>query len=472
VPLLRFPGKASELTTGLGNVLSTTQGYELDTDGPDLIVTSIPPKQDIITISNEHSLSSVPFSDIADFYTARLNPDVERFLNYDEPPVRVFGGFGLCTDFQKIRLDLYLTRPDGIRNQLITQTLPFMKDTLGANKVRALYADVIGHQKLLTLAKFIALFMSHDMSEVSSLTQEHEVMRDSLPNGIDIIEYFDSMLWIPPMSVSLPQQRFGSGLYFFKEHPWAFPFEGQAGISEMAFNVLSPLNDGSNETLIAHDFFSPYICKKYFEMLAHGLNRLTAYIYDPRIYIDENKVPDYHRMLQVICSTRLLFSDLMAINSTLLKYQRLRLSFAFIDKFSNMLPNINDTKDFKGCFSNKFKDELISIVRFNVSRSHSDQLANKMINLIRTTYDNLHSKIMSMAIDAEHLSSEDDRLTFIRTLRNSQHGMILHHDQFNDVFFSTKGGIPSEIIMIPLLISWGMILAPDRIFFFNSNQAT
>jgi len=470
MPLLRFPNKASELTDGIGRLLQTKYEYVLDTDGDDLIVTSMPVLGDLLTQSTEYSLISTPLPEIADSFISGLRPDVEKYFNYDEGPIPVSTKFGLCSEFQKQRINIFLADPSTIHEQLVQYTLPFMRDELDSKRVRLLFLDVIEHQQRVSLTKIVALLLAYDMREVQPEFMEQGVMTHLLPSGIDFIEYLDSMLWISPMSIALPQQRFGSGLYFFKDHPWQFMFEGQAGLNELAYSALSPLDDEDNSLLINAGFFTNHSTKKYFEMLIYGLNKLAAHIYNPIHYVDERQVPNYQLMIQVICNIRLLFSDLMAINATHIKYQRQRLAFSFIDKYANLLLDPSDTRAFKKCLSNEYKEVLIRIVRFHVSPSFGQGLSRKMVQLIEGTYGGLHSKIQRMATNPDHLSSEDSRLNFIWSLRNSKHGMILRRDQFSDVFFSTKGGLPSEVILIPLLISWGMILAPDQVFSFTAKQ--
>jgi len=86
-----------------------------------------------------------------------------------------------------------------------------------------------------------------------------------------------------------------------------------------------------------------------------------------------------------------------------------------------------------------------------------------MIDVIHSVYSRLHGSV-AKTIGAKG-NDEDDRLDYLRELRNTHHGLLLRH--FDKRLLKTSGAMPSELMYIPMVLSWAFILAPERVLAYH-----
>ena len=83
-----------------------------------------------------------------------------------------------------------------------------------------------------------------------------------------------------------------------------------------------------------------------------------------------------------------------------------------------------------------------------------------MYNSTINAYSKIHERIKEALFDNGKL--EGNRLEHLRCLRNTAHGPFLRREQFERAFFSSAATIPPEVIFLPLLLTWGLILETEK----------
>jgi hypothetical protein len=197
-----------------------------------------------------------------------------------------------------------------------------------------------------------------------------------------------------------------------------------------------------------------------------SVNKLMMYCNNPLNFITKKGVYDYKKQIQFYVAVNLLFEDLHSINISNSNYIKLRITFNFIDKLSNLIcccavdHGYSDEKEvFKHILSKKFGEKLARMLRTQFGSTY-EGLGLLMYTAVGRVYNEIHKKAPDIVINKE--SKEDIFLDIIRTMRNTAHGSFLNKNKF-DTFMGITGIIPAEIVHLPLLLAFG--IASDTNYF-------
>ena len=87
------------------------------------------------------------------------------------------------------------------------------------------------------------------------------------------------------------------------------------------------------------------------------------------------------------------------------------------------------------------------------------------MRLVGTTYWSIHRHLKPQSRSPG--LSEKARLSFLRDLRNLNHGTFLRGTRFDSLFLEAEGTVPLDLATLPFLLTLGLILDPPAFLSFR-----
>lgn len=451
--------------------LEQLTGFRLQRDGDDWIIPETDPALcrgplDVLaTTDTPRPLSPRSYQAIAEEYAANfLVSYFEEKMQQPTEKVKIYGDWGARTPFYQHQLNFFLDPTNSVPIRLVQETFPFFVNEHLANAVAPLAINANYQQAFLSISKILALVQYSGLEGAAEHIANQKALSAALPTPLDILSYVESINTMSPSAISLPVHRIASSLHFMRPNPWFFPRLAIENVYEQMLTNIEPLADSGIAFFTKGQHLQTRAIQSYFLTAVESINRLTRYLNDIRSYVDDQGVYDGMKMAKAHSVVRLLFADWQSINFTNSRYIKLRMVFAFLDKLANfismMKPGTTSEEElFRRLCSAATGNSLAAMLKENFEvRFHS--LGRLMAGVVQATYAAIHIHISSQL--RKPTCTEYERLSYLRTLRNSAHGAFLKSNQFEQVFLAAGGTICMEFTYLPLLLLWGLVTNPER----------
>ena len=446
--------------------LRNQTGYQFVRDGDDWIIPNDDPKliagpdPVLQTAGAPVPLAADFFEKIAaDFLSGYLS-EIEAWRERNPPPpfLKVNDQFGVRSHLQEIHNIFFRADRRELAAALVGQILPFMHKSLGATYVAPLKISFRNQYGFLGLAKIEYLVKRFGIEKAVILNREN-AMDSVLPAAPEVLSYVLGLLSFMPLSSTLPLDRLGSQLHFFRSNgPWLFPFEATRGIFELWSSHALPMSEIGRPPFIS---LTGDENQQYFLLAVDAINSLLRFLNDPRNFADKTGEIDLLRFLKTQSGVHLMFADLLSINHTTSITLHARAAFSFMDKLSNLKAASPSSEPgiFRELFSVKAGQVVAAILTEYGSKRHVG-LGRALGQCADTIFDGIHSHL-GRTLPAAH--SEENRLDRIRVFRNTVHGTFLNAGEFEKTFASSSCTIPPQLVHLPLLYAWALALDPRQV---------
>lgn len=453
--------------------LEQLTGFNLRREGNDWIIPGDDPNlvrgpSDILrTTEAPLELNEKSYDSVATEY-------IEKFLvqyfeeRHTEPKdkVSIYGDSGFRTEFESIRVNFFLTPPSKVRARLIQETFPFVcSENFGATAIAPITVNANYQQAIISISKILAILEYGGVEKAKAVVGTQGGLNAALPTPLDFLSYVESLNTMAPSAISIPIHRIGSSLHLMRGRPWFFPKLFVENIFEQILAGIEPLSASEIAFFTKDQHLQKRAIHSYFICSIEGVNRLSRFLNDFRTFANRDGNFDPMQMAKAHSVIRLMFSDWQSINFSNSRYIKLRMVFAFLDKLANLLAIIRgkaiseEDSLFKHLSSMEAGVRLARMLQENFGpRYHG--LGRLMSTVTLATYKKIHEHIATQLWQGK--SNEENRLKYLRTLRNSAHGSFLKASQFEEVFLATGGTICMEFTFLPLLLLWGLVSDPKR----------
>lgn len=379
----------------------------------------------------------------------------------------VLGGHGLTTEIDRLTTKLALVRPDELREFLATELLPFMIQEMEATHVAPITSFPNRVQAAISAAK-IALFLNEFGITETERSVEERLLLHVLPNTLNIVDWSEIFTVFSPWALTLPISYLGCTWHFYRSGGWQFPHAASDSFIGQFQSGSHAASDKTN-LFVFDDLEVPPLDRvwSYLGLVVDGLNRIVNYFTTPLSFLTTSNEWDSLVQVQSLCALNLLFADLAALNFSTNSYNRITYSFGAIDKMANLRFNLrpqaaSETEAALGLISLHQAREVRRAV--GSAFSVCPDLATLITQQTRAFY-NTHRHVRA-EIGARGIR-EEDRLKWLRALRNLGHGSFLRGPQFRDLFLHSRGRTPPDLVTIPILLALALMSDPERFLGFT-----
>ena len=454
-----------EVAPGIARYLSASFGCGATVDGGDVVI----PQQeagllrtgDILTLHNALSLSEDQFSSISGALAGQIPEDVKQYELEAPTQTTVSEGYGALSEFERVSFTLGFAPWNKAAEVLENQTLPFMAKHFQCTRVCGVSVDSSTQQKNISATK-IALLGSHfDLETTNRLVSQKNAMQGILPEARHLHDFVTVLTRFSPYCLTLPMSRQGVTWHFIPPAMVSFPYLISHGLFNSFSARLAPIAEAGQLTGISglKDMHQDNIWR-LLRFVVRKLNALLAYINDFSNFTDDEGVVDLERKTQAYGAIYLLFADLSEISASSNSHRRISFSMSALDKLANLRKSVgrlnrNEGKVFANFCSRAQQERLKILIKQGFGELDYSELSRVFCDSVDQCYDAIHEHLSSNFEGAA--SQESKILDRLRSMRNLRHGAYLDRDQFQELFFTSAGTVPSHLVALPWLLTFGLI---------------
>lgn len=466
--------KVSNPSDGLVSLLQSFFGYKaLKKNGcvvvseRDRALLKGPPK--FVTVGPRISLLDEPRKAVAEqlisFITPDFKPHEAEALSTLPRKIKVSGNHGINSEIHKLLSEVLFSAEDDLPELIASSLIPLLTEKFGVHYATPISINSSQIQNYFSWAKIAHLAEQHGFQKVEHLVGEQRVFRGiEMPAGIELLNLIDALTRFCPVTLTLPVHRLNCVWHFYGRNGKILAPPATESLFNQFLNRSSPRFDGREAGFIPnlHKLGDTEIWQ-LLRQISMGLNRLCAFICDPRTFVNKDTTIDWLRQLKSFGALHLLIADLMAICGTLDPHTRITFAYSFIDKIANMRselgPKRSEYNVARSLLSLSEGKHLKQLYRGNIE-TMNPRLGGVLLEAVARTFWQVHRKI-GRDIDSSR-SNESVRIEHLRTLRNLTHGPFLKNAQFERLYKYGSGTAPSELGTLPFFLMLGLICNPTE----------
>lgn len=478
MPDLRFKGLAAEKPgPGFPNMVKQLCGYQVIQDGADWIVLASDPvlasgPRNCLRLHGQVKLSHDNLSDAARQLASAVPSSFDKYYRADKRQIRFVVDEPTKLNEIYCRLtELTIAQPDEVQSLLADRILPFMVNEMDCIAATPVTIDSEYQQAFYSLTKFAFLLYTHSVQDTEDLVFNKQAMSGILPSQLAPLDYVNALTRLAPLALTLPIARVDCAWHFQADAMWSFTHVQTEGIYQQFLSDLAPTAEGPSILgLSGLRGMTESNIWRYLRLVIEGINRLFCYLNDPRSFQDANTgEADFGKQLQAYGAINLLFADLIALNYSTNSYHRINTAMSALDKIANLKKYLGDVGDTEGAIFRKLATashgEMVERLCAQRAQTASSELADSLINTIKTTYRNIHEHLRTdMGARGQ---SEEARIERLRFQRNLRHGAFLEGQKFDALFGESKGTVPDDLVSLPFLLTLGLIFDPHAFLSFR-----
>ena len=466
---------------GLRRLMYKWVGYQLERDGDDWIIPADDPvllagPRDSLSLEDSLNLSVLSIDSDARTLVSAMPSGFDNYYLENPKQVKVeFDEDTLSNRVYAAQIALTVAQPSEVEGVLRKSVIPEMLRGMQAQSVTPIVLDANYIQTLQSVSKFGYLAGKFPIEDLERIIFERRAFKGVLPPQVAPIGYVNALTRMAPLALTLPVDRMDYSLHFHGKGMWSFSHVQTHGLFHRFVWDINPVSEASSIVgLDGLEKMNGTRIVEYLKQVVAGINRVQAYIGDPRSFQDQSTGEvDFKKQLQAHGAIHLYFADIQRLNSSADSHSRISFAMSAIDKLANLKKSISGSTEPEGRIFGSLaslaqSEHLINTVDQQVS-STSPILGSILKRVIETTYRSLHDELANDMPD--HGEDEGRRLERLRILRNIRHGPFLHGSRFEELFEMSRGVVPDAIATLPLILTWGLILNPVEFMLFSAEPA-
>lgn len=429
---------------------------------------------DILKMHPQINLRSGQLKLVAEEMVSRVPEDFDQYMakaRADFPKqIKIPGSLGLITDLELVRTEMIMASKDRLSTVVEQKLLPLMIEKFRFKHVVPVTISAALQQSYFSLSKVCLLSQEFGAKEAGQLVRLGRATRGIEMASLDVLYFVDALTRLSPVAFTFPIKHLGCAWHFYGDGFPILPAAATRSLFDQSYDQVSPRY--SDWAMMGLGGLSNMHGENIWRLLRFavmGINRLFAYLNDPRSFVDDDGVVDFHAQLQAFGAIHMLFADLIAVNGSTAPHSRITFSFGFLDKMANLRKNLggvtsDETSLFKGLASLSQGKDLKRLVRLRTSEINPS-FTDAIVPGIGNCYGRIHRHLGQELPTAGR--SEANRLLRLRNLRNLSHGTYLHGDHFDQLFLRSKGTVPNELVSLPFGLALGLVSDPIQFLGFH-----
>jgi hypothetical protein len=423
-------------------------------------------KPDSLTLHAEIELDSTSATTVASTMASTVPPDLDAYFNPPAEPIDLPGFYGRHSDLYQLIGYLMYLRPNELSAFVVNRVLPFMRGEFGATHLSILTLDPTRTQRMISVRKIAMLVDRYGFETAQRLVNDTNVLDNILPNITHAAAIPESFCRLNPYAKSLSLFRRGAIWHFYKKEPWRWHIiERSAQSREFDSLFEMQLSDGAYLSKESSQAYESISTRELLELAVLAADRLFSFIDNIKLFLDEDGSVDFHSSIRMLSSISVLIQDLRRLGHSNGAYERLVFSTQIIDKLSNLRCNLrskgnrDESKEFGLLISSGMQKQLSSIL-------HAHDLPTEIadseaVDTLVHSISRLHNQVRSDCGQPD--MPEESVINWLYSLRNlKQHGAMLRGDQFDALFMTSRGEIPSELPIVAYMLVLALMVNPAR----------
>lgn len=373
---------------------------------------------------------------------------------------KIFGGLGILTEL-KIAMLHTVANVHLRKDELANKLLPLLEDNFHFRYVCPISLDVEGFGSLNALQRIHLLSGHHTLAEIEALFTDQEVGAGvNIRGGFSILNFPD--VYVQSLNTFVTSSlKMGSVAYhFYQDSPVLFDFAMRSSLSQQFQGLISPMTDHAQPLpfLINGNTVDPW------DMLTFGINcvnSLISYSHDCFNFLNQDRKVMSSEQFQFSSAIHLIYADILALNAHQDEYTKMKMALSALSKLANLI-RWRIGKYTEAAWKDLLGSERVLSV---VLKIFSDIGNEKIRQLWAAMASKVYSDLAQKNTSAFPGLSEEERFVKLRKMRNCfEHGAFLNNNQFEEIFYQTRGVLPSEIINLPIIILAALSVSPTRFF--------
>jgi len=429
---------------------------------------------DPLTIHHQIEIREDNFAEVADSMIEAVPAEFDRhaqiFANELPSNIVLPGGLGAQSEFHAIASEIAVASREQATHCIATRLLPFMQRTFPIKYVVPVSVQAANTQQYLSFSKVATLAGHVGTDDLDTLLRRAKVFSGIELSSLDILNFIEPVTRLAPVAFTFPVNRYGCTWHFHGEVPLAMNYQCCRSFFEEFLRPISPRTSGPTAFALSRlEGMDETNTWRVLATAVEGINRLMKYLHDPRNFLKDDGTVDFLWQLQGYGAIHMLFADIQAVNRTLDDHTRLSFAFSAVDKLANLRKHLGGAGGNEAVIASQFASldqgkELRSVFG-DVIGNRRPELAGSLTPLVRSCYFRLHLHLGRECGPGE--SEEMARLERLRFSRNLSHGTFLNNEAFQTLFMKRSGTVPKEILTLAYLLTWGLILDPQRFLRFT-----